>query len=195
MPFHQIAIPEGSSFKHIPSDRTFILERSSSLNTLKLTLYHQEAHGLKTHAGFLDAISQPSGSCGRNYFEMSYTKVDIKYRKTGLATVLMFIIAREVQANGGIYLYINNPLKKYYGFYCQFGFYPAPESVKEQYTEILEDMRFMRRAKGLSVDEHIEIPFGDRITTMRGDYVLWRGAINPVLELLTKKLEGLYTFG
>ncbi|WP_354008208.1 hypothetical protein [Endozoicomonas lisbonensis] len=125
---------------------------------------------------------------------MTYIRTEDEYRNISLGAMLMFIVAREVQINGGVHLYIQYPVLESLGFYCQFGFYPAPENVEKQHFTALEDIREIRRALGFDDLDHLEIPPQDKIR-MNRSFSLWRGAVNPVLELLIKKLEGLYIFG
>lgn len=198
MPFHQVGVPAGSRFKHILSGRTFILERYSTSEQLILVLYHQNADGQKTKAGYLRASSEFNshlalGSLDSNsHFSVIYIRTDDEYRNISLGAMLIFIIAREVQVNSGEYLYVQYPVLDALGFYCQFGFYPAPENVEKRYIKVLEDIREIRRGLRLDFDD-LEIQFEDKIR-MKRSFSLWRGAVNPVLELLTKKLEGLYIF-
>ena len=200
MPFHKVEFPTGSSFKHISSSRVFILERSFSFNHLILTLYHQNAPGKKPRASYLDAVSKFEGYLSSipldrsSPFSVTYIRTENKYRHISLATLLMFIITREAQANGAVYLYIQYPVLGALGFYSQFGFYPAPENVKKQYLEALEHMGEIQSAAGSDDLDHLEIKFKYKIRMKRG-FSLWRGNVNPALELLTKKLEGTFTFG
>ena len=136
MPFHQVGVPAGSHFKHILSGRTFILERHSISKRLILTLYHQNADGQKTRAGYLKAASKFDKHLAldlldsNSHFSVIYMRTDDEYRNISLGAMLMFIIVREVQVNGGVYLYLRCPVLDSLGFYCQFGFYPAPENVE-----------------------------------------------------------------
>ena len=200
MPFHQVGVPAGSSFKHILSGRTFVLERFCTSEDLISVLYYENADGQKFEAGHAKAASEfhrhlALGPLDSNsHFAMTYIRTEDAYRNISLGTVLLFIIAREVQVNDGVYLYIQYPVLEALGFYCQFGFYPAPENVQKRHFRAIEEIRQMRRILGFDDLDHQEIPVQDKIKMSRS-FSLWRGAINQVIELLTKKLEGLYTFG
>ena len=58
MPFHQVGVPDGSSFRHILSGRTFVLKRHSCSERVIFTLYHQKAKGSKSEAGHVKAASE-----------------------------------------------------------------------------------------------------------------------------------------
>ena len=199
MPFIQVGIPDGSRFKHIPSDRNFILNRCSCYESLILTLHDLNAPESKSEAGYLKAAAEfdrclnLGPRINESHFTVTFIRTEYDYRNISLGTMLLFITAREVQANGGVYLYLQYPVSISLGFYSQFGFHPAPENVEKRHFRALEQIWKTRRAKGVYDLSYPEIPFQDKLI-MKSNFSLWRGAINPVLELLTKKLEAVYSF-
>lgn len=191
MPFDRIGVYDNSQFDHIPSGSTFILRRSHSGNRLRLKLRYENDDGTESPAGFVEAtcnydsflVDGPIGS------ECHYTVRQIlvfdRYRNISLGALLMFIIAREVQINGGVYLYLAYPVAEALGFYIQFGFHPAPEHVAKRHKMAQEE----RSGEGLDAT----IPFQDKFA-MRRKYSLWRGYVSIALEFLLKKLNGIFTF-
>ncbi|MCW7553819.1 GNAT family N-acetyltransferase [Endozoicomonas gorgoniicola] len=191
MPFNQIGVYEGSEFDHNESGDTFVVRRSYDDDKLFLKLQHEDDDGSESLAGYIEAISNydyflvgnpVSSEC---HYTVKFTEVYEAYRNRSLGALLMFIIVREVQANGGTYLYLAYPFTEVLGFYIQFGFYPAPEHVAYRHQTALN-------YRGGEVLEST-IPFQEKID-MHRKYSLWRGNISVALELIMKKLNGVFSF-
>ena len=177
MPFHQVEVPDGSSIRHILSDRTFVLKRYSCSERVILTVYHQKAHGLKSEAGHVKAASEFESDLAldsldsNSHFSVTYITTEYGYRNISLGVMLLFIIAREVQVNGGTHLYLQYPVSE------ALGFYPAPENVKRCYFDATKRLRAIQRAHGYDDPDHREIPFQDKFKMSRR-FSLWRGVKN-----------------
>ena len=145
------------------------------MSTLSVVVKHKFGDFLDDE---LDELVYPEGAYGLSLITLSPF-----YRNISLDTLLMFIVTREVQVNGGRHLYVINPLADVLGFYIRLGFHPDPggATIRCQKLDDATNFAFV----------NANFTFTTKLQIGRS-YPLWRGQVDIVQTILSNKIPPLF---